>query len=103
MGFGTGFDMGVKQLIVAIVALKSYPSCKLSWDNSFWLGKKRWIRPATKYSQTQTSSRNEKDAQRHLEPGTPSILPRSFFWSLLVKTRSCYKPSLSPNKSVRPN
>ena len=44
---------------------------------------KQWIRLVTKSSQTQNSSRNEKDAQCHLEPGTPNISPRSFsgpFW-----------------------
>ena len=86
MGFDCHFEMGVYQklLVVTTVALKSCPSSKLAWDNSFWSNKNRWIRPATKYLQTQNSSRNEKDAQRHLEPGTPNISTRPFFWTLLV-------------------
>jgi len=35
--------------------------------------------PLTNSSKTQNSSRTEKDAQRHLEPGTPNNSPISFF------------------------
>ena len=54
------------------------------WDNSFWTGKYSGIRPAAKSPETQTSCRNEKDAQRDLEKGTPNISPRSFFSTYLV-------------------
>jgi len=80
MGFGTVFDMGIyqNQLIVTIGAFKSCPSLNLMLGELVLCYKNCWIRPATESSQTQKSSRDETDTQRHLEPGTPNISPRSF-------------------------
>lgn len=63
-------------------ASMSHPS--LPWDNSFLLCESRGIRAANKCSQTQTSNRNEKDPQRYLQPGTPNISTRWFFWTCFV-------------------
>ena len=54
----TGFDMGVYQklLIVTIVAPQSCPSFKLSRDKSFCISENRWVRPVTKFSQSQNAN-----------------------------------------------
>ena len=49
----------------------------------FVICENRGIRPATKSSQTQSSNRNEKDAQPHLEPGTQNKQPEMTFLDLL--------------------
>jgi len=58
----------------------------------FWCGS-LGNRPATKSSPTKSSNRHEKDAQRYLEPDTPNINPRWFFWTCSVtKMFFCGEP-----------
>ena len=42
----------------------------------FLMCKNEGFRLATKFSETQSSNRNEKDGQGYLELGTPNISPR---------------------------
>ena len=72
--FGTGSDMGIHQkpFIVSTIAPKSCPSSKLVLGQVVLDHKNRYIRTVTKSAQTRNSCRNEKDTQRHSEPGTPN-------------------------------